>query len=54
MLDQLEQPKIADELKKLEHEPLLPIEKKLIIWSLAVGIGLLGILILLSRTLFQA
>ena len=50
----MEEPKIGEEIKKMQREPLLPIEKKLIIWSLAVGIGLLGILILLSRTLFQA
>jgi len=50
----MEEPKIGEEIRKMQREPLLPIEKKLIIWSLAVGIGLLGILILLSRTLFQA
>jgi hypothetical protein len=42
-------PKIVDELKKMEYEPLLPIEKKLILGSLALGIVLLGLLIWLSR-----
>jgi hypothetical protein len=44
-----EQPKIADEMGKMQHEPLLPVEKKLIIWSLTVGIVLLVVLALISR-----
>ena len=44
--------KIADELSKMEYEPLLPIEKKLIGWSIGLGIVLLGILILISYTFF--
>jgi hypothetical protein len=47
-----EQPKIADELKKLEYEPLLPVEKKLIAWSIGLGIVLLGILVWASYTFF--
>jgi hypothetical protein len=43
--------KIAEELKKMEYEPLLPIEKKLIVWSLLLGTGLLVILIGVSRFL---
>ena len=35
-----------------EFEPLLPIEKKLIAWSLILGIVLLGILVVVSYTLF--
>ena len=31
------------------HEPLLPIEKKLITWSLAVGIVLLVVLAFIRR-----
>ena len=46
--------KIADELKKMEYEPLLPIEKKLISWSLGLGVILLGILIWVSSTFFSA
>jgi hypothetical protein len=52
MQDQLEQTKIADELDKMEHEPLLPIEKKLIAWSIGLGIALLGLLVWLSYTFF--
>lgn len=36
----MNQPKIADELSRMEDEPLLPIEKKLIVWSLLIGISL--------------
>jgi hypothetical protein len=39
-----QQSKIADEMGKMRHEPLLPVEKKLITWSLAVGIVLLVVL----------
>jgi hypothetical protein len=45
-------PKIIDELKKMEHEPLLPVEKKLIVGSLALGVVLLGLLMWLSRVFF--
>lgn len=47
-----EQPKIADELQKMEYEPLLPVEKKLIAWSLGLGIVLLGFLVWVSYTFF--
>jgi len=49
----IEEPKFSDEIKKMEYEPLLPIEKKLIGWSLGLGVILLGILIWLSSTFFQ-
>lgn len=42
-------PKLSDEIKKIEYEPLLPIEKKLIRWSLIIGIGFIVILYLISR-----
>ena len=45
-----EQPKVAEEMKKIEYEPLLPVERKLIGWSIGIGIVLLGILILISYT----
>jgi hypothetical protein len=48
------QPKLVDEIKKMEHEPLLPIEKKLIGWSLGLGIVLLGLLIWISYAFFPA
>ena len=47
-----EQPKIADELKRMQHEPLLPVEKQLIAWSLGLGVALLAVLVWLSYTFF--
>ncbi|MGC9078681.1 MAG: hypothetical protein ACP5I9_08010 [Candidatus Kapaibacteriota bacterium] len=44
-----ENTKISDEIKKIEFEPLLPIEKKLITWSIVIGIGLIVVLYLISR-----
>ncbi len=49
-----EQQKVAEELEKMAYEPLLPVEKKLIAWSLILGVGLLGILIWISYTFFPA
>jgi hypothetical protein len=49
-----QQPKISDELEKMECEPLLPIEKKLIIGSLVLGTILLGLLMWISRVFFPA
>jgi len=45
-------PKLSEELKKMEYEPLLPVEKKLIAGSLLLGIVLLGLLIWLSNKFF--
>jgi hypothetical protein len=47
-----DEPKLAEELKKMEYEPLLPVEKKLISYSLIVGAALLGILVWVSYTFF--
>jgi len=44
---------IADELKKMPYEPLAPIEKKLIAWSLVLGIVLLVVLVFVSRIFIQ-
>ncbi len=49
-----EEIKIADELKKMEYEPLSSIEKKLIIWSVSLGLVLLASLIWVSYTFFPA
>ncbi|MCE5311725.1 MAG: hypothetical protein LLF86_01080 [Nitrospiraceae bacterium] len=49
-----EEVKLSDELKKMEYEPLLPIEKKLVGWSIGLGIALLGLLIWVSYTFFPA
>lgn len=46
--------RLAGELAAMRHEPLLPVEKKLIGWSLGVGVVLLGILMWLGTTFFPA
>ena len=45
----MEQPKISEEIQKMAYEPLLPIEKKLIGWSLGIGIVLLVILVAITK-----
>jgi hypothetical protein len=47
-----DEPELSEALKKVEHEPLLPVEKKLIVGSLLIGIVLLALLIWISNTLF--
>ena len=47
-----DEPQLVRELRAFEDEPLLPIEKKLIGWSLGLGVALLGLLVWLSRTFF--
>jgi hypothetical protein len=49
-----QQSKIGQELEKMPYEPLLPIEKKLIGWSLGLGVALMLILILINRLFFSA
>jgi hypothetical protein len=44
---------IKDEMKKMAVEPLLPIEKKLVGWSLGLGVGLLAVLVWISRVVFE-
>ena len=51
----VEQPmeaKLIDELQKMEYEPLLPVEKQLITWSLIIGVVALGFLWWISVTFF--
>ena len=48
----VDHPKIIDELKKMEYEPLLPVEKQLIVGSLVLGIVLLGLLLWVSWVFF--
>jgi len=50
----MEQPKIAEEMQKMAYEPLLPIEKKLIGWSLGLGITLLIVLLVVARVFLKA
>jgi hypothetical protein len=45
---------LAKELKEMPWEPLLPVEKKLIGWSIGLGVVLLGILVWVSYTFFPA
>jgi hypothetical protein len=49
-----EEPRLAEEIQKMEEEELLPVEKKLIGWSIGLGIALLGILVWISYTFFPA
>ena len=50
------EPKIGEALKKMqqEYEPLLPVEKKLIAWSLGIGLTLLVVLYCVSKLLPQS
>jgi hypothetical protein len=48
-----DKPKLADELAKMEVEPLLPVEKKLIVYSLLLGVGLIVVLAWVSATFFS-
>lgn len=45
----MEQPDFRDGLAQNVPEPLLPIERKLIGWSLGLGVGLLAVLALVTR-----
>ena len=45
----MSQTNIQEELNRAQTEPLLPIEKKLIGWSLGIGIVLLVVLALLNQ-----
>jgi len=49
----MSQPNIGEELRKAQVEPLLPIEKKLIGWSLGIGLALLVVLAIVNH-LFPA
>jgi hypothetical protein len=43
------EPDLRAELSKVEVEPLLPIEKKLIGWSLGIGVTLLIVLAIVNH-----
>jgi hypothetical protein len=49
----MEQPKVGEEMRKMAHEPLLPIEKKLIGWSFGLGVVLLVVLVLISKAVLK-
>jgi hypothetical protein len=45
------QPDIKSELESAPYEPLLPVEKKLIGWSLGIGLALLVVLLIVNHYL---
>jgi hypothetical protein len=45
----MSEPDLQEELKNAPAEPLLPIEKKLIGWSLGIGVVLLVVLLLVNH-----
>jgi|WetSurMetagenome_2_1015567.scaffolds.fasta_scaffold250687_2 hypothetical protein len=47
-------PKMSEEMEKMQWEPILPVEKKLIGWSLGIGTSLLVFLYWLSAFLFPS
>ena len=47
-----EEATLVSELRKMEYEPLLPVEKKLITWSILLGILCLGLFVWISYTYF--
>ena len=47
----MSQPEIQRELQNAPYEPLLPIEKKLIGWSLGIGLVLLVVLLIVNHFL---
>jgi len=49
----MEQPRVGEEMRKMAHEPLLPIEKKLIGWSFGLGVVLLIVLVIVSKALLK-
>lgn len=43
------EPKFSEEHKRMVYEPLLPVEKKLIAWSIGIGLVLLALMVWLLR-----
>lgn len=52
-MEKKEESKLAEELQKMEVEPILPVEKKLVVYSLILGVVLLGILYGVSVLFFS-
>ena len=50
----MEQPRVGEEMRKMAHEPLLPIEKKLIGWSFGLGVVLLVVLVVIAKAVLKA
>jgi len=53
-LQKEEEQRLTDEMNRMEYEPLLPVEKKLIATSIGLGIVLLFVFIWMSQTFFPA
>lgn len=49
----MNEPKLAEELEKMKAEPLLDIEKKLIVGSVLLGLVLIAVLVWVRHLLFQ-
>lgn len=49
---ELNEKQIADEMSKMEYEPLLPVELTLIRWSLGIGVVSLVVLYWVSAVFF--
>lgn len=49
----VEEPKLAEKLEKMPYEPLLPIEKKLVLGSVLLGLFLLAVMTMRTRCIFQ-
>ncbi len=47
-----EEKRLKDEMKRMQYEPLLPVEKKLIGISIGLGIVLLFVFVWISSTFF--
>ena len=45
----MSQVNVGEEFRKAQDEPLLPVEKKLIGWSLGLGIAMLVVLIAVNH-----
>jgi hypothetical protein len=45
-------PQVGEELAKVQYEPFEPVERKLIAWSLGLGVVLLVVLVWVSYTFF--
>jgi len=45
----MDDPNLSEELRRMEAEPILPIERKLVAWSIGLGLALLAILVAVSR-----
>lgn len=47
-----EEARLKQEMRQMEYEPLLPVEKKLITYSIALGVVLLFVFVWISFTFF--